>query len=303
VSTVLCAVCGPADHEPAFRARDWFLRLIEGEFTYLRCRTCGTVTQHPLLDEATLAKAYSTYHEPLPDDTGAVQRVMERIAQREANLLAHQADITQPVVDVGCGAGHFLRRLGRAGWQGERRGVEPEGDVAATAAAQLSVRVDKGTAEDFAFREGEFGTVAMRHVIEHLRDPGAALDRLHAAIAPGGLLYLATPDSRALSARVFGPYWHGWDPPRHLHIFTSTSLRHLVRNHGFEPLRDSWFWSPPMWTASLRHRLTDGQERPRRRRFASDLNPLLLPPAGVAAGLEIALRRSTMYALTARRMP
>lgn len=297
-----CVVCGPGPaSQPAFVAKDWFLRLIDGEFTYVRCTGCGTVRQEPMLDHESLMQAYSTYHEVLPENESAVRRAMERIAQREADFLARTADTSKPVVDVGCGAGLFLRRLGRAGWQGERRGVEPEGNVARTTSERLGLTVDKGTAEDFDLAPGSVGTAVMRHVIEHLRDPAVVLDRLHAAIEPGGHLYLGTPDARALAARVFGRYWHGWDPPRHLHIFTANALRQLVRDHGFEPVQERWFWSPEQWTGSLRHTLTQGHERPRRRAFASDLNPVLLAPASVAAGVETALRRSTMYALTARR--
>ncbi|HVL97141.1 MAG TPA: class I SAM-dependent methyltransferase, partial [Solirubrobacteraceae bacterium] len=255
-----CVVCGDAPHTHAFRQRDWFLRLVEGEFDYWRCERCGTVRQHPILPDEVLRTAYSTYHDALPAEDGALQRVIERIAQREADFVAAAADTALPVVDIGCGAGAFLRRLGRAGWRGERRGVEPEGEVAAAASAALGIRVEKGTAEGAAFAPGSLGTAVMRHVIEHLRDPGSVLDRLHTALGRGGTLYLGTPDSRALSAAAAGRYWHGWDPPRHLHVFTSDSLRALVRRHGFEPVAERWLWSPEMWNASLHHALTRGRD-------------------------------------------
>lgn len=298
---VTCAVCGPEEHTPTFAQRDWFLGLVPGTFDYWRCCVCGTVTQHPMLGAETLASAYDTYHQPLPDKTTGLQRVIERIAQGEADGLARHADLDAPVVDVGCGAGAFLRRLGRAGWRGERMGVEPEGDVAEHASAQLGLRVSKGAAEHPGLAHASVGTVVMRHVIEHVRDPGEVLDVMYDAIESGGILYLATPDSRALSARVFNRYWHGWDPPRHLHVFSSDSLRQLVRQHGFEPIDEHWHWSPEMWTASLRHALTQGHDRPRRRRLARDHNPVLLPFAGAAATVEVLTHRSTMYALTARR--
>jgi SAM-dependent methyltransferase len=285
-----------------FIARDWYLRLIDGEFRYVRCESCGTIRQDPMVDARTLSRAYTTYHEQMPEAEGLLQRGIERIAQREANFLAGDADTSLPVVDIGCGAGLFLRRLGRAGWVGERRGVEPEGEVAATASARLGITVEKGLAEDLSLEAGGVGTAVMRHVIEHLLDPADVLDRLHRAIAPGGTLYLGTPDARALSAKVFGQYWHGYDPPRHVHVFTASSMRTLVRAHGFEPVRERWFWQPEMWTGSLRHRLTDGHDRPLRRAFAHDRNPLLVAPASVAAGVEVAMRRSTMYSITARRV-
>jgi hypothetical protein len=38
------------------------------------------------------------------------------------------------------------------------------------------------------------------------------------------MMVVVTPNADSLGARWFGPQWVHWDPPRHLHIFTSRSL-------------------------------------------------------------------------------
>ena len=70
-------------------------------------------------------------------------------------------------------------------------------------------------------------------MIEHLPDPGAVLDKLAALLAPGGVIWIATPDAGSRIARRLGRRW--WSViPTHLHLFTRHSLRRLLERHGFE---------------------------------------------------------------------
>jgi SAM-dependent methyltransferase len=275
----------------------------DGRFDYRRCETCGTVFMHPQVDEPTLAAAYSPEYGPYRRSPTLVERVGERIAQREASRLASYADPSSTLLDVGCGRGTFLRRLKRAGWTGPLRGVEPDPAVAALTHEEVGVPVAVGTLDEVELESGGTGTVVLRHVLEHVRDPRATLQLVSELLVPGGTLYVATPDARSLAASVFRRFWHGYDPPRHLFAFTSGGLRRLLARCDFELVAESWDFSPQMWSGSLRHALGRGQpERMARARWlAHDLNPLVAVPSVAGASIEVALRRSTMYAATARR--
>jgi SAM-dependent methyltransferase len=258
----------------------------------------------PQPDGDVLARAYDASYGPYRTSPSLIERLGEPVAQREAKRLIGVADATSSLLDVGCGAGSFLRRLRRAGWRGAMRGLEPDAAMAAHTADQVSVPVEVGTLDDVELEPGDLGTIVMRHVIEHVRDPRQDLERVARALAPGGTLYLATPDARALAASVFGRFWHGYDPPRHLFAFTSVGVRRLVEDAGFRIRAEHWDFSPQMWTGSLRHAIVRGDDarRPWARVLGHDLNPLAAVPAVVGAGLEAALRRSTMYAVTAERL-
>jgi SAM-dependent methyltransferase len=83
--------------------------------------------------------------------------------------------------------------------------------------------------------EGPFDAVAMGDVIEHLPDPGATLDRMARLLAPGGVVWIATPDAGSRVARLMGRRW--WSViPTHMHLFTRRSMRALLERHGFELL-------------------------------------------------------------------
>jgi SAM-dependent methyltransferase len=82
---------------------------------------------------------------------------------------------------------------------------------------------------------GEFDAVVLGDVIEHLPDPGAALDRIGELLAPGGVLWLALPDAGSRLARAMGRRW--WSViPTHVQYFTRDSLSRLLERHGYEVL-------------------------------------------------------------------
>jgi SAM-dependent methyltransferase len=72
----------------------------------------------------------------------------------------------------------------------------------------------------------------MCDVLEHLEDPGLAIDEVHRLLEPGGALYLTVPDAGSLVARLMGRKW--WSVlPMHLQYFTRKSTRRLLDGHGF----------------------------------------------------------------------
>jgi hypothetical protein len=76
----------------------------------------------------------------------------------------------------------------------------------------------------------------MSHVLEHIPDPRAALERAHAALHPDGLVYIAVPDSESLQFKLMGKTWDAVTPIVHCQFFNEASLSQLLRNTGFEPI-------------------------------------------------------------------
>lgn len=302
-AVVRCPACTEPARHPAFEGRDLYIGEVGGTFPYVRCAGCASVYGDPQASDAELDAAYAASYGPYSADASPslLERLGERLAQREATRFAHVAGGRGLLVDVGCGTGAMLRRLGVAEWAGELRGIEPSPEVGGRTAEALGVRVDIAPVEDLPLADGEADAIVLRHVIEHVRDPGAVLVRLHRALRPGGHLYVATPDRRALAERAFGRYWHGYDPPRHLQCFTRDGVRVLLDRAGFERIEERWDFAPQMWSGSLHHAL----RATRISRWADPLSSLMNPLVGVpslAGGLlEVALRRSTMYGAIASR--
>jgi len=294
---VTCVVCGATGADDAFVARDWALGAAPGEFRYVRCRGCGTLRLDPQPDEEELAAAYPPRYHRRGVVADLLARARDLAGRREAEGLVEAADASGRALDLGCGDGAFLARIRSAGWHGSLHGVERGGE-AVRAARQRGIEVEQTSVEEFVPRDA-FDLVVLRHVIEHVRDPRSLLERVRAMLRPGGIAYVATPDEEALSARVFGRYWHGYDPPRHLWVFRPPTLRRLHVEVGLELVGERWDLGPEIWSSSLGYRLspTPGPLR----LAASPLNPLVAAPALGLAAAERALRRATMYGLVSRR--
>ena len=74
-------------------------------------------------------------------------------------------------------------------------------------------------------------------MLEHLADPGAALERIAglARARRGGLL-VGVPNLASLQARVGGERWYHLDVPRHRIHFTPAGLTRLLERSGFAPV-------------------------------------------------------------------
>ena len=75
-------------------------------------------------------------------------------------------------------------------------------------------------------RPASLDAVVMFDVIEHLRDPFAALDRLRDAVVENGLLVLSTMDSESVVSRLIGSRLEDFRRTReHLFFFSRETLR------------------------------------------------------------------------------
>jgi hypothetical protein len=71
-------------------------------------------------------------------------------------------------------------------------------------------------------------------VFEHLYHPEQALENAREILRPGGFLFLAIPDLKSVEPHLFGKYWVGWDPPRHVATYSAKGMEVLLKRAGFE---------------------------------------------------------------------
>lgn len=134
------------------------------------------------------------------------------------------------LLDIGSGRGRFLAAAKAAGWSAT--GIEFEDGLATMSRERYGVDVVVGDAVT-ADMEGPFDVVTMWHVLEHLPDPLASLERAHALLSPGGRLIVSVPNNDSWQARAGGDDWLHLDIPRHIFHFTPSSLSRLVERTGF----------------------------------------------------------------------
>lgn len=130
------------------------------------------------------------------------------------------------LLDVGAGGGEFVHLASRIGFSAT--GVEPSEGYAAHARDTLGADIRTTTLEQ---AEGEHDVVTVFHVVEHLRDPVLAFQRLRSRLRPGGLLYVEVP---WVSARASSPS-NRWFRA-HLYYFSAATLA-AAASPDFEVVR------------------------------------------------------------------
>jgi SAM-dependent methyltransferase len=161
------------------------------------------------------------------------------------------------------------------GWVVE--GVELNETAARATSARLGVPVFIGPFERAQYPDAHFDAVTLWDVLEHLHNPLASLRELRRIVRPGGALFVRLPNVSSYVARLCGRYWSGYDLPRHMTLFTPTTLRRALAQAGFEQVACSY--SSGSYLAalhSLRFAMDDRMVSARR---AETIHRALLAPA------------------------
>lgn len=230
---VPCALCGATDTRRLYTKFGWGIE---------RCRRCGLVYANPRAPESAILARYSAdyfWNEYLPAAGAPGGKVdLEWLDRRHAPMLAlirEHAPHGRRLLEVGTGAGLFLKAASRAGW--EASGLELSGEGAAFARDRLGLDVRQERAEAMSFGAGAFDVAVMFDVIEHLFDPRAVLEATRRALKPGGILVVSTPNFNALSRFVLGVDWAVLSPLEHTHYYTERTLAAILKACGFGPMR------------------------------------------------------------------
>jgi len=228
--------------------------LLPGEWCFRRCSNaaCGVYWLDPALPAQELWRAYVSYHTHARKGGSRAMRSLVSLAhrllrfgllplwirsglKREAGYLRFMTLADEPegkLLDVGCGGGRFLRRMERRGWRVE--GSDFDKRAASKVTKRYRIKTHVGDLPQCALAADSFDAITMSQAIEHLYDPMATLRECLRLLRPGGLLVMTTPNAHSIGALEFGPFWRGWEPPRHLHLFSVASLQNLTRQAGFE---------------------------------------------------------------------
>jgi SAM-dependent methyltransferase len=173
---------------------------------------------------------------------------------RRAALLAREVLPGERVLDLGCGAGRFVRVLAE-------QGADPVGvDVAAAAIERARRNVPGGdfrlVAPDgtLPLAHGECDLVWCSETLEHVLDVGDLLSEARRVLRPGGRLLLTTPDHGRVKRTAIAllRFEAHFDPlGEHLRFFTRRSLARALEAAGFGAPRFRTSGGPPLFRSTL----------------------------------------------------
>lgn len=232
---VACYLCGGSETTIFLETHDRLLDL-PGSYRFVRCQACGLIYVNPRPTwaerAAHYAPAYRGYHRLATASSPLQRRSMGYGLHKRHRLIAAHISHGR-LLDVGCAGGDFLGWMRqRPGWQ--VFGLERVPEIAQLARRQYGLPIVLGDQLHAGFAPGVFDLVTLWTVLEHLPDPAQGLLECARLLRPGGFLVLRTINVESWGARLFGPYWVGYDAPRILTVFSRCTLGQLLRKTGFE---------------------------------------------------------------------
>lgn len=250
-----CPVCGGGEWRPFLSPKDHTVS--QGVFPLTVCCACGFCVTNPRPDRAHIGRYYDSPEYISHTNTKAdlqdrIYQLVRRRAIRGKHRLVARYKTNGRVLDMGCGTGEFLSYLKSRGYL--TTGVEPGVGAREQAIANHSLEVLPSLEHIPALEQ--FNIITLWHVLEHVHDVRDTLKKLHARLAPGGLLLVAVPDRESWDAQHYGADWAAYDVPRHLSHFRRSDLKRLLPEHGFS-LRSTnsmWFDAPYVSMLSEKHR-------------------------------------------------
>lgn len=216
-----CPLCGGGRHRKCFSLHGWDL---------LNCGNCGLF-----------------FIEPYPASVGAplpeVQAAGPAIGPQRQRLYdvqfynRHFAFIDRwcrgagSVLDVGCGTGLLLERLGRCG-DLRRVGIEPNAERAEFARRSASCEIHQVPVEQFS-SDGRFDVITLINVLSHIQPVGGLFELLRSLLEEGGKVIIKTGE---LECDVRRADVRDWSLGRHLHFLGVATMDYIRRRYGFEIL-------------------------------------------------------------------
>ena len=267
-SVPICPICGCLEKTPLHDGlADLTFHVAPGQWTMVRCLNCliGYLDPRPTAETVELAYSnYYTHQETGTQNAGAMSRFRRGIADSYANKtfrtqfpgefmlgyvfawflprlrryldvrysrhLPRVGEARRRLLDVGCGNGEFLACASAMGWIAEGIDVDPAAVAIATIAGFSAKHTDLN---DPSLKPESYDQITLSHVIEHMASPHDQLRKCLNLLAPGGRLWLQTPNINSLGHQVFGAAWRGLEPPRHLVLFNRAALKKVLSDIGF----------------------------------------------------------------------
>lgn len=239
METTLCDLCGADASNIVYSGAGWKQVVPQG-VVLVQCRQCGLMYLSPRPGPDEIWQYYPNDYLPfrptIESERFGLMRWMRRrkLAQRRRWIEYFGRRQSGIILDVGCATGLFLHEMALAGWQ--VAGVEPIAAAAEYARTHLGLNVFQGWLGQAPYPDKSFDVITFWDVLEHTYSPLTELMQTAKLLRPGGLVAINIPNWHSLDRRLFGPHWIGFDPPRHLYVFTRSTLTALLEKTGFRPI-------------------------------------------------------------------
>ena len=216
---ICCPVCSAESAKEIFRRPDHAFQVSSYAFPVVKCINCGmgyvkTRPSAQSLHAFYPAEFYKKNHtEAAP------------VLHKKLNLL-NKFTTKGTLLDIGCAGGEFIHHASQNGW--EAYGYE----WSSTPPNHFSGRIAYGESPLEAYEGKSFSAITAWAVMEHAHNLQSLTRDISKLLAPGGIFVCLVTNFNSLPAR----FMQRDDIPRHLNLFTKSSLTRLLKEHHMSPI-------------------------------------------------------------------
>jgi len=136
-------------------------------------------------------------------------------------------NLNSKLMDVGCGAGKLLCRMGDMGFT-ELTGIDAfiEKDIHYS----NGVNIYKKSLEEIT---GSFDLIMMHHSLEHMKDQHGIFKKLSELLPSEKFLFIRIPTCSSFAWQTYRENWFALEAPRHFYNHSLKSIRLMADQYGF----------------------------------------------------------------------
>jgi len=228
-----CPFC-KNDLETVFSTKDY---LVSGEkFDIVECSDCRLRLTSPFPGKDKIGSYYESdeYISHAEESKGFFDSIYNMVRSymlgRKKNLVEKSIGKKQGnILDIGCGAGHFLNTMKASGWN--VKGVDASQKARELVKGQFEIEVI--SPENWLNTNETYDVITCWHSLEHVFEPWIYLEKIKTQLNPDGVLIVALPNYESTDGKKYGANWAAYDTPRHLYHFTPTSMEKIMFNNEF----------------------------------------------------------------------
>ncbi len=231
---VPCPVCGSPAHRPVARMD----RRLKPLSTVI-CDDCGVFYSNPMPTRDELTHYYK--NEYRKDYQFAFTKPSSKHVEKKRIEARSRYEVVRKettgerlvLLDFGCGSGELVHEFATRGH--EAHGFEPGATYASFAqtAQTLDIKIQSADFRSASYEPKRFDAITMLHVLEHIPDPIAALEKAHEWLKDDGVLYLEVPNMQGYSLKCFEHFHFA-----HVLGFSRDNLILALRRAGFRVRRE-----------------------------------------------------------------